>query len=144
MPGSTGGSWKRSDWSGSPKWDNPTGNRGHQGFWTYRQNHATAPAPDPTQTWWVRLLASSTLLPADLRGEPWPSEPTLSRPRVHRRRPPVRWPMTVAILFGIAGEVVSLRAAAAASCCPQQILPLIPSSSMRSLPLIDFGDPTNS
>jgi len=49
MPGSTGGSWKRSDWSGSPKWDNPTGNRGHQGFWTYRQNHATAPVPDPTQ-----------------------------------------------------------------------------------------------
>src|SRR5664279_4090383 len=49
MPGSTGGSWKRSDWSGSPKWDNPTGNRGHQGFWTYRQNHAAAPAPDPTQ-----------------------------------------------------------------------------------------------
>jgi len=48
MPGSTGGSWKRSDWSGSPKWDNPTGNRGHQGFWTYRQNHATAPVPDPT------------------------------------------------------------------------------------------------
>src|SRR5664279_3408586 len=49
MPGSTGGSWKRSDWSGSPKWDNPTGNRGHQGFWTYRQNHATAPVPDPSQ-----------------------------------------------------------------------------------------------
>src|SRR5664279_5923424 len=49
MPGSTGGSWKRSDWSGSPKWDNPTGNRGHQGFWTYSQDHATAPAPDPTQ-----------------------------------------------------------------------------------------------
>ena len=49
MPGSTGGSWKRSDWSGSPKWDNPTGNRGHQGFWTYRQKHATAPVPDPTQ-----------------------------------------------------------------------------------------------
>jgi len=48
MPGSTGGSWKRSDWSGSLKWDNPTGNRGHQGFWTYRQNHATAPVPDPT------------------------------------------------------------------------------------------------
>src|SRR5664280_1707247 len=51
MPGSTGGSWKRSDWSGSPKWDNPTGNRGHQGFWTYRQNPATAPAPDPTQAY---------------------------------------------------------------------------------------------
>src|SRR5664279_2059652 len=96
----------------------------------------------PGSTWWARLLASST--DADLRGEPWPSDPTLSRPRVHRHRPPVRWPMTMAILFGIAGEVVSLRAAAAASCCPQQILPLIPSSSMRSLPLIDFGDPTNS
>ena len=96
----------------------------------------------PGSTWWARLLASST--DADLRGEPWLSEPTLSRPRVHRRRPPVRWPMTMAMLFGIAGEVVSLRAAAAASCCPQQILPSIPSSSMRSPPLIDFGDPTNS
>ena len=50
----------------------------------------------------------------------------------------------MAIRFVIAGEVVSLRAADAASCSPQQILPLIPSSSMRSLPLIDFGDPTSS
>ena len=50
----------------------------------------------------------------------------------------------MAIRFGIAGEVVSLRAADAASCCPQQILPLILSSSMRSLPLIGFGDLTNS
>src|SRR5664279_1709317 len=96
----------------------------------------------PGSTWWVTLLASST--DADLRGELWLSELTLSRPRVRRRRPPVWRGMTMAIPFVIAGEVVSLRAAAAASCCPQQILPLIPSSSMRSLPLIDFGDPTNS
>ena len=95
----------------------------------------------PGSTWWVRLLASST---ADLRGEPWLSEPTLSRPRVRRRRPPVWRPMTMAIPFVIAGEVVSLRAADAASYCPQQILPLIPSSLTRSPPLIDFGDPTNS
>src|SRR5664279_4100771 len=63
MPGSTGGSWKRSDWSGSPKWDNPTGNRGHQGFWTYRQNHATAPVPDPTHAWsdvWVTSTVQPT------------------------------------------------------------------------------------
>src|SRR5664279_4511418 len=87
-------------------------------------------------------MASST--DADLRGEPWLSKPRLSRPRVHRRRPPAWQGMTMAIPFGIAGEVVSLRAADAASCCPQQILRLIPNSSMRSLPLIDFGDPTNS
>src|SRR5664279_3360105 len=85
-----------------------------------------------------------TTAAADLRGEPWLSEQTLSRPRVRQPRPPVWWGMTMATLFAIAGEVVSLRAAAAASCCPQQILPLIPSSSMRSPPLIDFGDPTNS
>ena len=46
---STGGSWKRSDWSGSSKWDNPPGNRGHKGFGTYHQMIATAPAPDPTR-----------------------------------------------------------------------------------------------
>ena len=40
-------------------------------------------------TWWVTLLASST--DADLRGEPWLSEPMLSRPRVDRRRPPAWW-----------------------------------------------------
>jgi len=95
----------------------------------------------PGSAWWVTLLASST--DADLRGEPWLSEPTLSRPRVRRPLPPV-WGMTMAILFVIAGEVVSLSSAAAASCCPQQILPLIRSSSTRSSPLIDFGDPTNS
>src|SRR5690349_7011752 len=48
MHGSTGGSWKRSAWSRPPKWDNPMGNHGHQGFGTYRQTIATAPAPDPT------------------------------------------------------------------------------------------------
>ena len=48
MHGSTGGSWKRSDWSGPPKWDNPTGNRGHKGFGIYHHTIATAPAPDPT------------------------------------------------------------------------------------------------
>ena len=53
MHGSTGGSWKRSDRSGSPKWDNPTGNCGHQGFGTYRQTLATAPAPDPTHANYV-------------------------------------------------------------------------------------------
>src|SRR5664279_1857156 len=48
MHGSTGGGWKRSDWSGSSKRDNPMGNRGHQGFGTYHQMITTAPAPDPT------------------------------------------------------------------------------------------------
>src|SRR5664279_2049109 len=38
-------------------------------------------------------MASST--DADLRGDPWLSKPTLSRPRVHRRRPPDRWPASV-------------------------------------------------
>jgi len=61
MPGSTGGSWKRGDWSGSPKWDNPTGNRGHQGFRTYRQTIATAPAPDPTTTLYGTVAADRSL-----------------------------------------------------------------------------------
>ena len=46
---------------------------------------------------WVTLHASST--DADLRGEPWPSEPTLSRPRVRRPPPPVSWGMTLADTF---------------------------------------------
>ena len=98
MPGSTGGSWKRSDWSGSPKWDNPTGNRGHQGFWTYRQNHATAPAPDPTHRWRApgRTFPMSTRS-GQRRGETDPWTPLISY------SPPAE----VARMFGVDPTTVS-------------------------------------
>ena len=81
MHGSTGGSWKRSDWSGSSKWDNPPGNRGHKGFGTYHQTVTTAPAPDPTcqvrgggltvgedHLWASFLLPGRSLTPGVARG----------------------------------------------------------------------------
>src|SRR5664279_794230 len=61
MHGSTGGGWKRSDWSGSSKRDNPMGNRGHQGFGTYHQMITTAPAPDPTMIRLAQLSGSKYL-----------------------------------------------------------------------------------
>ena len=96
----------------------------------------------PRSAGWVTLSASSS--DADLRGGPWLSEPTLSRPRVRRSLRPVWWERTPAIPSVIAGGVVWLRGAAAARCCPRRILPLTLGSSTRSPRLIDSGRRTNS